>query len=133
MKPDSQSHTIRARVPRYIRRMIHGVSRCHYQREEYATALERNERFTLLRRNGLRGLVRYSELNAAGLWVWVVAWPRPSDADGDGHDSAHGHEGSGEPGPIDTGNSGGMTDANRKTPGGPPVLPLGENCENLES
>jgi hypothetical protein len=69
----------RARVPRYIRRIIHDQSRCHYQREEYRTAAERNARYTLLKSNHVAGLVRYSDAGAIGI-VYVVAWIRPDGA-----------------------------------------------------
>lgn len=91
-----QTQTVRARVPRYIRRLIHDTSQCHYQREEYATVAERNDRYTLLKSKGTPGLVRYSDSGAIGL-VYVVAWPRP-----------HG------PLMIDKGTDRGMTPADRK-------------------
>src|SRR5258708_8000655 len=87
---------VRSKVPRYIRRLIHDTAQCHYQREEYATAAERNARYTLLK--GIAGLVRYSDSGAAGL-VYVVAWPRQ-----------HG---------IDEGTDRGMTPADRN--GTPPI------------
>src|SRR5258707_11903288 len=69
---------VHAKVPRYIRRIIHDTSQCHYQREEYATVAERNARYTLLK--GTPGLVRYSDSGTVGL-VYVVAWPRTKGTD----------------------------------------------------
>jgi hypothetical protein len=71
---NTSPRVLKSKVPRYIRRIIHDTTRCHYQREEYATAGERNARYTLLR--GIPGLVRYSDSNQVGIMVWVVAWPR---------------------------------------------------------
>src|SRR5258708_13363529 len=69
---------VRSKGARYIRRIIHDTSQCHYQREEYATSAERNARYTLLK--GTPGLVRYSDSGAVGL-VYVVAWPRHEGTD----------------------------------------------------
>jgi hypothetical protein len=85
-------------LPRYVRRIIHDTERCHYQREEYRTAPERNLRFAKLR--SLHGIVRYSDTNAIGLLVYVVAWPRQSNDNGLNR------------------NGEGMTGANRETTGG---------------
>jgi hypothetical protein len=93
---------LQGKVPRYIRRIIHDTTRCHYQREEYATVAERNARYTLLR--GIPGLVRYSDSNQVGIMVWVVAWPRSNDG-------------------------GGMTPAAEEGRGGPPYSASPSNLE----
>src|ERR1700674_122562 len=67
-------------LPRYVRCIIHDTERCHYQREEYLTSTQRNSRYSVL--HGVVGLVRYSDMNSAGLMVYVVAWPIQSNDNG---------------------------------------------------
>ena len=74
----SHMKTIHQRLPRYLRRLIHDTSQCHYQREEYQSAVDRNDRYRQLR--GAEGLIRYSDVNAIGLLVYVVAWTRPTQS-----------------------------------------------------
>lgn len=109
-------------VPRYIRRLIHDTSQCHYQREEYRTSSERNVRYSALR--GMAGLVRYSDMNAAGIMVYVVAWTRPHGAsDCNGDRSSNGNE--------FNRNDDGVWAANRKaTRGRVPYISEGKLSEN---
>lgn len=68
-------HRNMTRAPRYIRRMIQSTSVCRYQREEYATSAQRNDRWHQLT-GKVSGLVRYSDINSTGLMVYVIAWTR---------------------------------------------------------
>ena len=92
----------RGTVPRHVRRIIHDHDQCHYQREEYFTAIARNERWQALRQ--IPGIVKYSDTNSIGMLVYVIAWPRQSH--------------------VNYNNDDRVGTANRKATGGPPYLPL---------
>lgn len=88
----SITRTIRTRVPRHIRRLIRfGAPPHNYVREEFINATDRNERWRALRSVGASNVVRFSDINDAGVGVYVVSWtpqatrgtPANSDAGGD--------------------------------------------------
>jgi hypothetical protein len=98
--------TQRHRLSRKIRlRLSKPAAPDRYQRTEYLTAAERNQRYDVLRQCGACGVVRYSGPNVAGVDVYVVAWLR--------------------------GDVPGMTPANREGRGGPPYSDSPANLEKI--
>ena len=107
-------------LPRYVRRIIHDTAQCHYQREEYRTSAERNLRFAELR--AFPGIVRYSDVNVAGIMVYVVAWPLERFVDPSRGDNDKAINRNGE----------GMAAANREATGGRVPSPFTKKSPEID-